>query len=155
MRMSNSALMSSDRMDWETPQWFFEKLNNEFGFTLDAAASDANHKCDRYYTSENSGLEADWSGNTVFCNPPYGRSISDWVRKCSNEASKPGTTVVLLIPARTDTRYFQNFILNRSEIRFVPGRLRFETGGVPGDAAPFPSMVVIMRSGIRDSREES
>lgn len=88
-------------------------------------------------------------GGTVFCNPPYGRSVAEWVRKCSMEASRKDTTVVMLLPARTDTRWFQQFILNRAEVRFLKGRLRFETNGVPGDSAPFPSMIVVMRTGER------
>lgn len=88
-------------------------------------------------------------GETVFCNPPYGRSVAEWVRKCSMEASRKDTTVVMLLPARTDTRWFQQFILNRAEVRFLKGRLRFETNGVPGDSAPFPSMIIVMRTGER------
>lgn len=88
-------------------------------------------------------------GETVFCNPPYGKTIAEWVRKCSMEASRKGTLVVMLLPARTDTRWFQQYILNRAEIRFVKGRLRFETNGIPGGPAPFPSMIVVMRTGER------
>lgn len=88
-------------------------------------------------------------GETVFCNPPYGRNIGDWIRKASQEASKPDTLVVLLVPARTDTRWFQNYILHRAEVRFLPGRLKYEVDGQAGEAAPFPSMVVIMRTGER------
>lgn len=77
-------------------------------------------------------------GETVFCNPPYGRNIGDWIRKASQEASKPDTLVVLLVPARTDTRWFQNHILHRAEVRFLPGRLKYEVNGQAGEAAPFP-----------------
>ena len=78
----------------------------------------------------------------MFCNPPYGRAIGHWVKKCSDEATKHGTTVVMLIPARTDTSYFHDYIYQKDnvEIRFVRGRLRFGDGKAP---APFPSMVVI------------
>lgn len=80
-------------------------------------------------------------GEQVFCNPPYGRKIYDWVRKAYNESKKPGTTVVMLIPARTDTRYFHDFIYHQAkEIRFIKGRLKF---GNAKNAAPFPSMIVI------------
>ena len=139
----------SNRMDWETPTGLFSKLDDEFHFTLDAASSATNHKCQKYYTAEDSAFDHEWGGETVFCNPPYGRSVAEWVRKCSMEASRKDTTVVMLLPARTDTRWFQQFILNRAEVRFLKGRLRFETNGVPGDSAPFPSMIVVMRTGER------
>lgn len=139
----------SNRMDWETPTDLFSKLDDEFHFTLDAASSATNHKCQKYYTAEDSAFDHEWGGETVFCNPPYGRSVAEWVRKCSMEASRKDTTVVMLLPARTDTRWFQQFILNRAEVRFLKGRLRFETNGVPGDSAPFPSMIVVMRTGER------
>ena len=146
---SGGAAYMSNRMDWETPTDLFSKLDDEFHFTLDAASSATNHKCQKYYTAEDSAFDHEWGGETVFCNPPYGRSVAEWVRKCSMEASRKDTTVVMLLPARTDTRWFQQFILNRAEVRFLKGRLRFETNGVPGDSAPFPSMIVVMRTGER------
>jgi phage N-6-adenine-methyltransferase len=141
---AGGAAFSSRRMDWETPQTLFDALNDEFHFTLDAASTDDNAKCARHYTPEHSGLEADWSGETVFCNPPYGRELPHWVEKCAYEALKPGTTVVMLVPSSTDTRWFHRWIYRRAQIRFLKGRLRFETQGVAGDAAPFPSMIVVM-----------
>nr|UVX39255.1 MAG: DNA N-6-adenine-methyltransferase [Bacteriophage sp.] len=146
---AGGAAYMSDRMDWETPTDLFAELDKEFHFTLDAASSETNHKCPEYYTAENSAFDHEWGGHTVFCNPPYGRAIADWVRKCSMEASRKNTIVVMLIPARTDTKWFHDYILNRAEIRFLKGRLRFETDGVPGGTAPFPSMVVVMRTGER------
>lgn len=80
-------------------------------------------------------------GKTVFCNPPYS-SIAKWVEKCYREGTKDNTVVVMLIPSRTDTRYFHKFIYHRAEIRFVRGRLKF---GDVKNSAPFPSMVVIFR----------
>lgn len=137
----NKGLYSSATDQWATPQAFFDELNEEFGFTLDPCALPSNAKCAKYYTPTDNGLLQDWGGEIVFCNPPYGRAIYDWVRKCSEEASKPNTTVVALIPARTDTRYFHEFIYHQAkEIRFVKGRLKF---GNAKSAAPFPSMVVI------------
>lgn len=79
-------------------------------------------------------------GHTVFCNPPYGKAISDWVRKCYEESKKPNTKVVMLIPARTDTKYFHEYIYHKAEIRFIRGRLHFNDAK---QGAPFPSMVVI------------
>lgn len=123
---AGAAAMTSNKDDWETPQSLFDQLDEEFHFTLDAASNDQNAKCEHHYTAENSGLEHSWEGETVFCNPPYGRNIGDWIRKASQEASKPDTLVVLLVPARTDTRWFQNHILHRAEVRFLPGRLKYE-----------------------------
>jgi site-specific DNA-methyltransferase (adenine-specific) len=116
-------------------------LNEEFEFTLDPCATSDNAKCKKYYTINENGLEQDWQGETVFCNPPYGRAIKDWVRKCYEESKKPDTKVVMLIPARTDTVYFHEYIYNKvDEVRFVKGRLKF---GDAINSAPFPSMVVV------------
>lgn len=140
--MINKALFSSVTDQWTTPQDFFEKLNKEFDFDLDPCADEINHKTSEYYTKEQDGLKKDWGGHRVFCNPPYGKNIRKWVEKCFREGHKDNTIVVLLIPARTDTKYFHDYILHRSEIRFVPGRLKF---GGSRQSAPFPSMVVIFR----------
>jgi len=132
-------------MDYCTPPEFFDRLNHEFHFTMDAAATDRSAKCTAYYTPETDGLANPWdtSGGAVFCNPPYGRAIKKWVRKAYEEAQK-GTTIVLLIPARTDTAYFHDYIYGKAEIRFVRGRLPFtDEDGSAYDCAPFPSMVVI------------
>ena len=141
----NSALLSSKKMDWCTPQDFFDRLNEEFGFVLDAAATDKTAKCTLYYTPETDGLSQSWDrGGAVFCNPPYGREIGKWVKKAYEEAIGGGYAIVLLIPARTDTIYFHDYIYGKAEIRFVRGRLRFtDDEGNASDPAPFPSMVVI------------
>ena len=144
-KSKNSALFSSKKMDWCTPQTFFDTLNAEFRFTLDAAATDKTAKCGTYYTPEDCGLEGEWDvgGGAVFCNPPYGREIGKWVKKAYEEAGK-GLTVVLLIPARTDTSYFHDYIYGKAQIRFVRGRLKFtDDSGREPHPAPFPSMVVI------------
>jgi len=147
----NKELMFSSATDmWETPQDFFDKLNDEFHFTLDACATGANRKCDRYFSERDNGLAQNWAGHTVWCNPPYGRKKTAlWVQKAVQESWCLGTTVVMLLPARTDTAWFHDFILGRSEIRFVRGRLKF---GGSKDSAPFPSMVVVfgekMRKGV-------
>ena len=138
----NTAVMFSSETDlWATPQEFFDKLNSEFNFTLDPCATPENAKCKKYYTKVEDGLKQDWSGEIVFCNPPYGREIKKWVKKCYMESKKPNTTVVMLIPARTDTSYFHDYIYKKAkEIRFVRGRLKF---GNSTNSAPFPSMVVV------------
>lgn len=140
----NRALLSSKNMCWCTPQDFFDQLNEEFHFVLDAAATDETAKCPLYFTPENDGLSQSWNyGGAVFCNPPYGREIGKWVRKAWEE-SQNGNTIVLLIPARTDTTYFHNWILGKAELRFLKGRLKFtDANGVASDPAPFPSMLVI------------
>ena len=139
----NTALMFSSATDqWATPQDFFDKLNAEFNFTLDPCADANNHKCDKYFTKEDDGLRQSWKGHTVFCNPPYGKVIKDWVKKSYEESQQENTTVVMLIPARTDTAYFHEFIYGKAEVRFIRGRLKF---GDSKNAAPFPSMVVVLR----------
>jgi len=106
----NSALFSSRCDEWATPQAFFDRLNEEFQFTLDACALPENAKCGLYFTPQDDGLIQDWGGHTVFCNPPYGRKIAIWVEKCWMESRKENTKVVMLIPARTDTVYFHRYI---------------------------------------------
>ena len=137
------TLLSSEKMDWETPQDFFDELNKEFNFTLDPCATPQTAKCEKFYTKEDDGLSKDWSGEVVFCNPPYGREIKHWVKKCSEEGKKENTTVVMLIPARTDTIYFHEYIYNKAEIRFIKGRLKFVGNQKGSGSAPFPSMIVI------------
>lgn len=139
--MKNEALFSSKSDEWETPQDFYNELNKEFAFTLDPCGTQENHKCKKFFTAEENGLLQDWGGHRVFCNPPYSK-IAEWVEKAYRETRKDNTVVVLLIPSRTDTRYFQNYIYHRSEIRFVKGRLKF---GQSKNSAPFPSMIVIFR----------
>jgi len=142
--MVDKVLFSSKRMDWETPKALFDELDQEFHFTLDPASSDDNALCRKHYTVRENGLEQSWAGETVFCNPPYGRALPAWIEKCAREAVN-GATVVMLIPARTDTAAFHDYIYGKAEIRFLRGRLKFGTGGVISDAAPFPSMIVIFR----------
>lgn len=154
-RNTQGVMFSSDKNYWETPQWLYDQLDKEFHFTLDAAASNSNHKCDRYYTANDDGLAQDWTGQTVFVNPPYGnKETGEWTHKCYMEAQKPDTTVVLLIPARTDRVSFHNYIYDINtkaarpgiEIRFLKDRLKFEIDGVPIDRAPFPSMIVVFKN---------
>ena len=142
--MNTDVMFSSATDNWSTPQDFFDKLNDEFHFTLDVCADETNHKCEHYYTKEIDGLSRPWVG-TVWCNPPYGRKIGEWVQRAYLSSQIGSATVVMLLPARTDTRWFHDYIYNKSntEIRFIKGRLKF--GGCQ-NSAPFPSMVVIFRS---------
>jgi len=135
----NKCLLSSKKMDWETPQEFFNELNKEFNFNLDPCATKENTKCKKYFTQEEDGLKQNWRGYRVFCNPPYGREIGKWVKKASEAR---GGIVVMLIPARTDTKYFHDYIYGQAEIRFIKGRLKF---GDSKNSAPFPSMIVIFK----------
>ena len=141
-QLMNTALMFSSETDlWATPQDFYDNLNKEFNFTLDPCATSENAKCEKYFTIKENGLNQDWQGEAVFCNPPYGRAIKDWVKKCYEESKKENTKVVMLIPARTDTKYFHKYIYHKAkEIRFIKGRLKF---GNAKNSAPFPSMVVV------------
>ena len=141
----NKALLSSENMCWCTPQDFFNELNKEFDFVLDPAATAKSAKCDLYYTPETDGLAQSWNrGGAVFCNPPYGREIGKWVEKAYRESLVVKYPIVLLVPARTDTKYFHNYIYGKAEIRFVNGRIRFtDEHGNTAYPAPFPSMIVI------------
>lgn len=131
---------SSQTCIWATPDGVFSDLNSEFGFTLDVCAIAENAKCERFFCPDDDGLLMPWSG-TCWCNPPYGNRIGDWCEKAYREAFN-GATTVLLLPARTDTRWFHNWILGKAEIRFIKGRLKF---GDAANSAPFPSMIVIYR----------
>lgn len=135
-------MFSSKKDDWETPQDLFDELDKEFHFTLDAASSDLNAKCEKHYTIEDDGLSQSWAGNNVFLNPPYGRNMKDWMRKAYEESQAENTTVVVLVPARTDTAWFHDYVYGKAELRFLRGRLKF--GGCE-NSAPFPSLVVVYR----------
>lgn len=142
--MNKDVMFSSKTDQWETPQYFFDELNQEFNFTLDPCADEFNHKCKKYYTKKDNGLNKSWSNEIVFCNPPYGREIGSWVKKSYEEVKYNNCkTVVMLIPSRTDTKWFHQYIYMKYEIRFLKGRLKF---GNQKNSAPFPSMVVIFRN---------
>lgn len=135
------ALYTSRTDEWETPQDLFDKLDAEFHFTLDPCATAENAKCSKYYTKEQDGLAQDWTGETVWCNPPYGKEIPKWLAKCAEHARGGGVAVALVF-SRTDTKWFHDYVYGKAEIRFVKGRVKF--GGAKYNA-PFPSMVVIYR----------
>ncbi|MEA4960369.1 DNA N-6-adenine-methyltransferase [Lutispora sp.] len=140
----NNELMFSSKTDlWATPQWLYDELHKEFNFQLDAACNRENCKCYRgLFIEKFDGLQEDWyRERSIWLNPPYGRQIGKWVKKAYVESQK-GCTVVCLLPARTDTKWFHDYIYNKAEIRFIKGRLKF---GGHENAAPFPSMIVIFR----------
>jgi phage N-6-adenine-methyltransferase len=138
----NSGLFSSTSNEWETPADLFYDLDAEFHFTLDPCATSDNAKCSKFYTLADDGLSKDWTGETVFMNPPYGREIGKWVKK----AHESGETVVCLIPSRTDTAYWHDHVM-KGEVRFLRGRLYFKRSNGETGPAPFPSAVVIFRKG--------
>lgn len=143
---------SSARDDWATPQALFDELDAEFGFTLDVCATRASAKCDLWFEKEQDALTCDWSG-VCWMNPPYGRGIARWVRK-ARASAVAGSTVVCLLPARTDTAWWHEHIWDadsheprpRVEVRFIPGRIRFNDDPDPRARAPFPSAIVIFRA---------
>jgi phage N-6-adenine-methyltransferase len=130
---------------WETPKETFDALNTVFHFTTDVCADATNAKCVHFFTEAQDGLRQRWEG-TCFCNPPYGSEIARWVQK-AYDCSLYGVTVVCLLPARTDTRWWQAYVLPLppEDVRFLPGRQKF--GGAK-NSAPFPSAVVIFRPPI-------
>lgn len=144
----NKVLLRTGKDDWETPQDFFNALDDEFHFTLDPCCTPKTAKCAKYYTPAENRLEQSWEGETVFINPPYSKKGKGnpgqeaWIKKAHDESIH--ATCVILIPARTDTKAFHEYIYGKAEIRFVRGRLRFKGAD---NAAPFPSMVVIFRNG--------
>jgi len=131
---------------WETPPYFFELLNEEFQFTLDPAASDQNHKCKKYFTEKENGLEQSWAGESVFCNPPYDNK-EVWMAKCYYEGKQPKTKVVLLIPDSMETEAFHEYCMKAFEIRAVKGRIQFHINGkeIKGSTNNRPSLLVIFK----------
>ena len=136
--MNTELFFSSKTDQWETPQEFFNQLDREFHFTLDPCADETNHKCERYFTKEHDGLQQDWSGEVVFCNPPYGRKVGKWVEKCFNEVYAGSCKLF----SNTDTKWFHDWIYHKAEVRFIKGRLKLGGGRVN---SPKPSMVVVFR----------
>jgi len=138
-KITTSVMFSSATDLWSTPKYFFDELDNEFNFTLDVCANSDNAKCSKYFDKEMNGLEKDWTGN-VWCNPPYGREIVNWVKKASEEIEKDYCNkIVMLVPSRTDTNWWHQYVINE-KVRFIKGRLKF---GGHSNSAPFPSAVII------------
>lgn len=145
MRGNKGACFTSNKDDWGTPQWLFDDLNYRYGpFDYDLCASDDNHKCEKYFTKENSVFINNFEGN-VFCNPPYGHkfinSILDLIfnKIDRNFVSK----AVLLLPSSTSNEWFSKLIHSSllHKIMFVNGRIKFEGAGT---GAPFSSIIVIL-----------
>lgn len=124
------GMMTSIRSDWRTPEWLYKELNKEFNFNFDPCPN--NPKFD--------GLRISWKKRN-FINPPYGREIGKWIKK-GYEESLQAKLVVFLIPSRTDTIWWHDFIMKAKEIRFIEGRLKFSEYS---NSAPFPSCIVIFK----------
>lgn len=139
--MITKGWFTSDSQEWATPQKVFDELDAEFHFTLDPCCTHENAKCEKHYTKEDDRLSRSWARETVFCNPPY-KDLKRWAKKCYEEFLS-GATVVMLVPARTDTMWFHDFIYHKAELRFIKGRLKYNDGK---QNAPFPSMIVIFRA---------
>lgn len=132
--------------DWETPQYFFDLLDDKYHFTLDPCATKKNALCSIYYTINDDGLKWSWEGHTVFVNPPF-KYIGEWSKKCYIEALNYSTTVVMILPSRTDTKYWHEYIMKADKIYFCKGRVNFLKGGVLSKAGSnFPLSVVIFKN---------
>ena len=140
------VMFSSKSNEWTTPQDLYDILDAEYGFTLDPCATHESAKCGKYFTKEDDGLAQDWTNHTVFMNPPYGREIKHWLKKAWEASRKGDTTVVCLIPARTDTKYWHRYCMRAHKITFIKGRLKF---GEQTSGAPFPSAIVVFKLGLR------
>lgn len=148
--MNKEVMFSSSTGEWSTPQLFYDKLNEEFHFTLDPCATPDNAKCQQFFTKSDDGLKKEWHkySKSVFMNPPYGRNISTWVKKAYDE-SLHGVTVVCLLPSRTDTKWMQEAMPNAKIVCFVKGRLKF---GGSNNSAPFPSVIILFSNTITHSQ---
>lgn len=137
----SSTLFSSDSQLWETPAALFSVLHNKYKFHVDVCATAANAKLPRFYSPEQNGLTRSWANTRCFMNPPYGRDITQWVKKA---ATCHATLVAGLLPARTDTAWWHDWVMpHASLVHLIRGRVRFEGPAAKGDPAPFPSCVVI------------
>ncbi|MBM4953955.1 phage N-6-adenine-methyltransferase [Vibrio parahaemolyticus] len=144
--MYSSARTGLKQQDlWQTPPEIFNQLNQEFQFALDAAAESETALCANYFTEHDDALSQSWGNQAVFCNPPYSQ-LKAFARK-GYEESLIGTKVVMLVPARTDTQAFHDY-LSKGEVRFIKGRLKFLQNGEAQNTAPFPSMICVMGRGV-------
>lgn len=150
----NAALLSSKKMDWCTPQDFFDKLNEEFRFVLDAAATEKTKKCDLCYTPETDGLSQSWDrGGAVFCNPPYGREIGKWVQKAYSEAMRGGMRSFFLFPLeRIQAIFTISFTGKRKSASYAGGFASQTT--TETRAIPRPSLQCLLSITGRGRRNE-
>lgn len=125
---------------WATPQDLFDSISKEHGpFDLDVCATADNAKCSCFFTKDQDGLSKTWAPSTCWMNPPYGREIGKWIKKAYEESMK-GAKVVCLVPARTDTAWWHDYVLKSNGVLFLRGRVKF---GNSRNSAPFPSAVVV------------
>lgn len=150
--MNKELMFSSKKEDWETPQLFFNELNKKYKFNWDLASSDANAKCVNHFTVGDDSLSQDWSAleGNLWLNPPYGRDLKRWVKKAHESSLNRSGLLVMLIPSRTDTSYWHDYIFDKAEIKFIRGRLKFENGGVASQPAPFPSALIVYGKTFED-----
>ena len=146
----NDVHFSSNSNDWQTPQPLFDKLNRVFEFTLDPCSTKETSKCSKYFTAVEDGLKQSWANEIVFMNPPYGREIGKWIKKAYNESENNNVIVVCLIPARTDTSYWYEYIRHAARIIFIKGRIKFVSEG-KANPAPFPSSIVVFDNFFKDT----
>ena len=143
MNTQTQQIMFSSKTDeWQTPKKLFDKLDQGYHFTLDAAANATNAKCSKYFDEQTNALIQDWSGEIVFLNPPYS-DIASFLKKAYEEYKNNEVTSVILIPSRTDCKYFHDYVMKADLIHFIKGRVKFENGSVKTNSAPFPSMLVV------------
>lgn len=156
----HSVHHSSKSQTWNTPRELFDPINEIWKFTLDVACLPSSALCSKFFTPEDNGLMQDWSNDVAWCNPPYD-DIKTWTRKCS-ESYEDGGTVMMLIPSRTDTKAFQDFIATKSTcVCFLRGRLKFDNPSLPSwredgthkkGGAPFPSVLVIFDDNMTEEK---
>ena len=142
--MNTDLMFSSATDQWSTPQQFFNDWAKLFPFTVDVCADATNAKCPRFFDLEANGLAQDWAPETCWMNPPYGREIGRWVKKAYEESLK-GATVVCLLPARTDTAWWHDYVIPHAQVAFIRGRIKF---GDAKSGAPFPSAVAVFYAAV-------
>lgn len=151
--MARAYMPQAKSVEWETPQDLFDELNEEFNFTLDPCATPENAKCVKFFTKKEDGLSQSWAGERVFMNPPYGKEAANWIAKAYFE-SQYAEIIVGLLPARTDVRWFHDFIYRKAEVRFLKGRLKFVGPNGKASSSTFPSIIVVWNQS-RASRPNS